>query len=70
MEDQKTAILLLNIGSPTGTGYFKVATYLSRFLGERRVIDMPWLFRKTLVNCIIVPFRSFASSSRYKKLCT
>ncbi len=65
---KKTALLLLNTGSPQTSHPFDVARYLSEFLGDHRIISIPWLFRKILVNCIIVPVRCFRSGIRYKKL--
>ncbi|GHV21580.1 ferrochelatase [Bacteroidia bacterium] len=64
----KTALLLLNTGSPDSSNPIGVAIYLSKFLGDRRIISIPWFFRKILVNGIIVPFRCFKSAVRYKKL--
>ncbi len=65
---KKTALVLLNTGSPRSPHPFDVAKYLSKFLGDRRIISIPWLFRKILVNGIIVPVRCFRSGARYKKL--
>jgi protoporphyrin/coproporphyrin ferrochelatase len=47
-----------------------VRSYLSQFLNDPRVIDIPWLFRKILVNLIIVPFRAPKSAKIYQKLWT
>ena len=67
-DHSSTGVLLLNIGSPSSPRFFDVAAYLSRFLGERRIISLPWIARKILVNGIIVPFRTSGSASRYRKL--
>jgi len=64
----KTAILLLNLGTPDSPSRWDVGSYLSQFLNDPRVIDIPWLARKILVNCIIVPFRSGSSSKLYKAI--
>ncbi len=64
----KTAILLLNLGTPDSPSRWKVGSYLSQFLNDPRVIDIPWLARKILVNLIIVPFRSGNSSKLYKAI--
>jgi ferrochelatase len=64
----KTAILLLNLGTPDSPSRWDVGRYLSQFLNDPRVIDIPWLARKILVNCIIVPFRSGSSSKLYKAI--
>ena len=64
----KTAILLLNLGTPNSPGRWDVGRYLAEFLNDPRVIDIPWLARKILVNGIIVPFRSGSSSKLYKAI--
>jgi len=69
MRSQK-AILLLNTGTPEAPDTRNVRKFLSQFLNDKRVIDLPWLFRKILVNLIIVPFRAPSSSKRYKRLWT
>jgi len=69
MKSQK-AILLLNTGTPEAPDVRNVRKFLSQFLNDKRVIDLPWLFRKILVNLIIVPFRAHSSSKRYKRLWT
>jgi len=63
-----TAILLLNLGTPDSPKKGDVRSYLTQFLNDPRVIDIPWLLRKILVNGIIVPFRSGNSSKLYKAI--
>ena len=67
-DDKKTAILLLNLGTPDSPKVKDVRKYLSEFLNDKRVIDIPWLLRKILVNMIIVPFRAPKSAKLYEKL--
>jgi protoporphyrin/coproporphyrin ferrochelatase len=66
----KSAVLLINLGTPDSPSVSDVRSYLSEFLNDPRVIDIPWLFRKILVNLIIVPFRAPKSARIYKKLWT
>ena len=66
----KTAVLLVNLGTPDSPSVSHVRSYLSQFLNDPRVIDIPWLLRKILVNLIIVPFRAPKSAALYKKLWT
>jgi ferrochelatase len=66
----KTAVLLINLGTPDSPSVSHVRSYLSQFLNDPRVIDIPWLLRKLLVNFIIVPFRAPKSAALYKKLWT
>jgi protoporphyrin/coproporphyrin ferrochelatase len=66
----KTGVLLINLGTPDSPSVGHVRSYLSQFLNDPRVIDIPWLARKILVNLIIVPFRAPKSAKIYKKLWT
>lgn len=68
--EKKIGVLLVNLGTPDSPSVPHVRKYLSEFLNDPRVIDIPWLARKLLVNFIIVPFRSFSSSKIYQKLWT
>jgi ferrochelatase len=70
MATGKTAVLLLNVGTPDSPSVKDVRRYLSEFLNDPRVIDLPWLARKILVNLIIVPFRAPKSAKLYKLLWT
>jgi ferrochelatase len=70
MKMSKTGVLLINLGTPDSPSVSNVRSYLSQFLNDPRVIDIPWLLRKILVNLIIVPFRAPKSAKIYKKLWT
>lgn len=66
----KTGVLLVNLGTPDSPSVSDVRSYLSQFLNDPRVIDIPWILRKILVNLIIVPFRAPKSAKIYQKLWT
>ncbi|HEY3390570.1 MAG TPA: ferrochelatase [Prolixibacteraceae bacterium] len=68
MTSQKNAVLLINVGTPDSPSVKDVRKYLFKFLNDPRVIDIPWLLRKILVNLIIVPFRAPKSAKLYKLL--
>lgn len=70
MKTGRTAVLLMNVGSPDKPESWSVWTYLTEFLNDKRVIDLPWLLRKFLVNFIIIPFRLMNSTRLYKLLWT
>jgi ferrochelatase len=65
---KKTGVLLLNLGTPDSPLVKDVRKYLKEFLNDPRVIDLPWLKRKLLVNLIIVPLRAPKSAKEYEKL--
>ena len=64
---KKTGVLLIQLGTPDSPSTKDVRRYLSEFLNDPRVIDLPWLGRKLLVNGIIVPFRAPKSAKIYKE---
>jgi ferrochelatase len=66
----KKVLIIVNTGTPDGPDVRNVRRFLSEFLNDSRVIDLPWLLRKFLVNIIIVPFRAGRSSLKYQKLWT
>lgn len=66
----KKAIILINTGTPDNPEKKYVRKFLSEFLNDRRVIDIPWIFRKILVNFLIIPFRTSKSALLYRKLWT
>lgn len=66
----KKAIVLVNVGTPDKPEVKHVRRYLTHFLNDLRVIDLPWLLQKFLVNIIIVPFRAPKSTKLYKRLWT
>ena len=65
---KKTGVLLVQLGTPDSPKTKDVRRYLSEFLNDPRVIDIPWLGRTILVNGIIVPFRAPKSAKIYKDL--
>lgn len=66
----KRIILLANLGSPDSPETKDVKTYLSEFLMDERVIDLPYLLRTILVRGMIVPFRASQSAEKYKTIWT
>lgn len=70
-KDQKrTALLLINLGTPDAPTSISVGRYLTEFLNDKYVINIPWLFRKLLVNLVIIPFRVRNSTKLYQQLWT
>lgn len=67
-ENKRKAVLILNVGTPDKPEVKSVRKFLSEFLNDPFVINIPWLFRKILVNFIIVPFRAPKSTKLYQQL--
>ncbi|MBS1963797.1 MAG: ferrochelatase [Bdellovibrionales bacterium] len=65
---KQTGVLLLNLGTPDDPSPAKVGEYLREFLMDPHVVDIPAPVRWILVNQVIVPRRSHASSEAYRKI--
>ena len=61
----KTAVLLINLGSPDEPTASALKPYLREFLSDRRVVDLNPIFWQTLLNLVILPRRSPKSAARY-----
>ncbi|WP_037360246.1 ferrochelatase [Schleiferia thermophila] len=66
----KTAILLVNLGSPDSPSTKDVRRYLNEFLMDERVIDIPKFWRTLLVKGIIAPLRAPKSAAKYVRIWT
>lgn len=66
----KKVLLLANLGSPDSTDTNDVSRYLSEFLMDERVIDIPYLARWLLIKGIVVPLRAPKSAKKYKSIWT
>lgn len=64
----KNGLLLINLGTPDSPGIASVRRYLSEFLCDRRVINLPALLRYALVYCTILPFRPQMTAKAYQKI--
>lgn len=64
------AILLVNLGTPDAPRRGAVRRYLTQFLNDPYVIDIPQPWRFLLVNLIIIPFRVRKSTRLYRRLWT
>ncbi len=63
-----TGYILMNLGSPDSCGVPDVRKYLHEFLMDEKVIDYPYIFRKLLVDGIIVRFRAPKSAHAYQSV--
>lgn len=65
---KKTAVLLINLGTPDGTSYGPMRRYLSEFLSDKRVIEYPsWLWQP-LLQGIILTVRPSRSGKAYRSI--
>jgi len=64
------AVLLVNLGSPSGSDVSSVRRYLNEFLMDPYVIQLPWILRRLIVGLFILPFRPKASAHAYQSIWT
>lgn len=64
----KKGVLLVQLGTPDAPTTPALRKYLTEFLMDPRVMDMPYLNRTLLVKGIIVPRRSPKSAATYKTI--
>ncbi len=65
-----SSIVLVNLGSPRSPHPYHVFRYLTEFLTDPLVIELPFWKRQLLVRGIIVPTRFLESATNYKKIWT
>lgn len=64
----RTGYLLVNLGTPDSPDPSDVKTYLTEFLTDPRVIEIPWIMRQLLVRGYIIPRRYRESAKGYKAI--
>ena len=62
----KVGILLANLGTPDATDYWSVRRYLSEFLSDKRVVDVPDWKWQPILQLIILSFRPQRSGANYR----
>lgn len=68
MSVKKPGFLIVNLGTPAAPEPKALKAYLTEFLMDPYVIDLPWLLRWILVKLIIVPRRSHESAKLYQNI--
>jgi ferrochelatase len=64
----KVGVLLVNLGTPDGTGYWPMRRYLKEFLSDRRVIETNRLLWWFILNFVILIFRPGRKGKDYEKI--
>ena len=64
----RIGVLLLNLGTPEGTGYWPMRAYLKEFLSDRRVIEKPRLPWWLLLNLVILTTRPGRKGKDYASI--
>jgi len=68
LRPSKTAVLLLNLGTPSAPTPKAVRAYLKEFLSDPRVVEIPKVIWWCILNAIILPIRSGASAKKYASI--
>ena len=66
----KTAVVLVNLGTPDAPTTAAVRRYLKEFLSDPRVVEIPRALWWLILNLIILPFRSGKSAAKYQSIWT
>jgi protoporphyrin/coproporphyrin ferrochelatase len=64
----RTAVLLVNLGTPSAPNKAAVKTYLREFLSDPRVVEIPKLVWSLILNGIILNLRPAISAEKYRKI--
>ena len=66
----KTAVILVNLGTPDAPTSSAVRQYLKQFLWDRRVVEVPRVIWWFILHLLILPFRSGQSAKKYASIWT
>jgi ferrochelatase len=66
----RSAIVLVNLGTPDAPTRSAVRRYLKEFLSDPRVVEIPRLVWWLILHLIILPFRSGKSAAKYASIWT
>jgi ferrochelatase len=64
----RIGVLLLNLGTPDGTGYWPMRRYLKQFLSDPRVIELPRWKWWPILNLIILTVRPARKGRDYARI--
>ncbi len=64
----KIGVLLVNLGTPDGTGYWPMRRYLKEFLSDRRVIETNRVLWWLILNGVVLVKRPVSSGAKYRSI--
>lgn len=67
---ERTAVVLVNLGTPDAPDAPALRRYLKQFLSDPRVVEIPRLLWWCILHAIILPFRSSKSAQKYASIWT
>jgi ferrochelatase len=68
MSSHKIGILLSNLGTPDATDFWSIRRYLSEFLSDRRVIEIPRLLWLPILHGLILTTRPAKRGKDYERI--
>lgn len=68
IQDLRTGVLLINLGSPSELSPASIRQFLQQFLMDPRVIDLPWALRAMIVYGLVSPFRPKMLIPQYESI--
>ena len=68
--DERVGVLLVNTGTTDAPRTPETRVYLREFLSDPRVLDIPAIQRKLILECFILPFRPAKSAEAYAAVWT
>ncbi len=68
--EEKTGVLLTNLGTPDYPNASALKVYLKEFLSDQRVIEIPRLLWQLILRLVILNIRPRRSAKNYKKIWT
>jgi len=66
--NRKLGVLLMNLGTPDGTDYWSMRRYLSQFLSDPRVIEVPRLLWQPILQLVVLSRRPQRSGAAYASI--
>lgn len=66
VEFGRIGVLLINLGTPDGTDYWSMRSYLKEFLSDRRVIEVNPVVWWVILNAFVLTKRPFSSGEAYR----
>ncbi|MBG0808905.1 ferrochelatase [Methylosinus sp. H3A] len=68
MSASRIGLLLVNLGTPQGADYWSVRRYLREFLSDRRVVDLPPVLWRPILETFVLSFRPRRSARAYRSV--
>ncbi|TDX67653.1 ferrochelatase [Methylosinus sp. sav-2] len=68
MSASRIGLLLVNLGTPKGADYWSVRRYLREFLSDRRVVDLPPVLWRPILESFVLTFRPRRSARAYRSV--